>query len=239
MAHNKTHAALAREIRRHLRMHGSAEHAAGVQWFFKEAVKSRGWYAGDLRTYAREIHKRSLYDAAGLVEVAEILFESRVIEEKILAVLLLQRLVSGFSPDMFDRFECWLDRVETWADHDALAMFVLGPLLVKAPKRVTRVVAWTKSPIRWRRRAAAVTLIRGIGQGCFAREATRVAWLLRRDEDDMVQKGLGWLLRVWCKVRPDEAVPVVLRIRNDTARLVVRTACETLSPALRRTVMSK
>ena len=239
MTAHKTPAARAREIRRYLKEHGSAEHAAGVQWFFKESVKSHGWYTGDLRKYAREIHKGSLCDAPGLVEVAEILFDSRVLEEKILAVLLLQRLVRGFSPDMFDRFEGWLDKVESWADHDALTMCVLGPLLVESPKRVARVVAWAKSPLRWRRRAAAVTLIRGVGLGCFVREATRVAWLLRRDQDDMVQKGLGWLLRVWCKVRPEEAVPVVLRIRSDTSRLVVRTACETLSPARRRIVMGK
>jgi 3-methyladenine DNA glycosylase AlkD len=228
-----------RRIRRHLRDHGSAEHAAGVRWFFKEDVESHGWYTGDLRKYARELHKASSYDAATLVEVTEMLFDSRVLEEKLLAVLLVQRSLRTLPAGAFDRLERWLDRVESWADHDALTMFVLGPLLVESPAHVRTVVAWAKATSRWRRRAAAVTLIHGIQRGRFVREATLVARLLRRDQDDMVQKGLGWLLRVWCKVRPDEAIPVVLGIRTDTARLVVRTACETLSPARRRLVMGK
>ena len=42
-------AAVAAQIRNALRDSGSAEHAAGVQWFFKEEIKSHGWYTADLR----------------------------------------------------------------------------------------------------------------------------------------------------------------------------------------------
>ena len=155
-----------------------------------------------------------------------------------LAVFLVQCVLRRLQPTAFDRFERWLDRVESWADHDALTMFVLGPLLLEAPRRVSRLAAWAKAPGRWRRRAAAVTLIHGVRHGRFAREAARVARSLSGDGDDMVQKGLGWLLREWCKVNPDEAVPVVLSIRSETSRLVVRTACETLSPADRKRVLA-
>lgn len=37
--------AVAKEIRRALKRGGSREHAKGVQWFFKQEVKSHGWYS--------------------------------------------------------------------------------------------------------------------------------------------------------------------------------------------------
>ncbi|MGB6385594.1 MAG: hypothetical protein WBE52_03735 [Terriglobales bacterium] len=39
-------------IRRMLKNGGSADHATGVQWFFKEEIKSHGWYTAALRKAA-------------------------------------------------------------------------------------------------------------------------------------------------------------------------------------------
>src|SRR5580700_8525076 len=47
-----TAANVAADIRRLLKDGGTAEHAAGVQWFFKEEIKSHGWYTADLRRAA-------------------------------------------------------------------------------------------------------------------------------------------------------------------------------------------
>jgi 3-methyladenine DNA glycosylase AlkD len=66
-----------------------------------------------------------------------------------------------------------------------------------------------------------------------------VAARLVADRDDMVQKGLGWLLREWAKHDPGAAVPVLMAIRGRASRLVLRTACEKLSPALRQRVLAK
>jgi len=55
----------------------------------------------------------------------------------------------------------------------------------------------------------------------------------------MVQKGLGWLLREWAKHDPKAAVPVLMAIRGRASRLVLRTACEKLSPALREAVLGR
>jgi len=46
--HKLTPASIAAQIRRVLKDGGSASHAEGVQWFFKEEIKSRGWYTADL-----------------------------------------------------------------------------------------------------------------------------------------------------------------------------------------------
>ena len=228
-----------RGICRHLKARGSAEHAAGVQWFFKEQVRSHGWYAADLRRYARALHRDLAGDPARLLEVAESLFARPVLEEKATAVCMLQPSLYRFGNSEFSRFDRWLDAVVSWADHDALAMYLLGPLIAAEPSRVRRPATWATSPNRWRRRAAAVSLIHGIRRGAFAREATAITMQLLFDRDDMVQKGLGWLLREWAKHCPADAVPVLLQIRDRASRLVLRTGCEKLGPADRRRILGR
>src|ERR1700691_4915847 len=114
MPHPKTTpAAVAEHIRRALKDGGSAEHAAGVQWFFKDEIKSHGWYTADLRRAAvrarREIRKEHGLDF--LIEVADELFSGLVLEEKVAAVFLLEKLGHEFGGAEFNLFETWLDRV--------------------------------------------------------------------------------------------------------------------------------
>ena len=52
--------------------------------------------------------------------------------------------------------------------------------------------------------------------------------MLLPSDDDMVQKGSGWLLREAAKANPEQTVAYLMTIRDRTPRLVLRTACETL-----------
>jgi len=233
----KAPASIVRDIVAHLKAHGSPEHAAGVQWFFKEEVRSHGWYTADLRRYARVLHKELAPGQPLLLDVAERLFAGSVLEEKALAVTMLEPSLKRFGGAEFARFERWLGKVSSWADHDALAMYLIGPMMVAEPERAKRPLCWSSSPNRWRRRAAAVSLIHGIRRGLFYGEARAVTERLVADRDDMVQKGLGWLLREWGKYDPKAALPVLMDIRARAARLVLRTACETLTPAQRKHIL--
>jgi 3-methyladenine DNA glycosylase AlkD len=217
----------------------SAPHTAEVQWFFKEEIQSRGWYTDELRKLARRFTKVIKGDAglSYLIQIADNLFHDNVLEEKILAVLLLETSTKSMTRDDFKLFEGWLDRVSTWADHDALASYLLGEIMAADPKLSSHVFVWAKSPDRWHRRAAAVTLIRGIRYGLFESEIKRITTLLLHDDDLMVQKGLGWLLRVSAKCNPEFTVPLLMKIRKTAPRLVLRTSCETLSPKLRAEIL--
>jgi 3-methyladenine DNA glycosylase AlkD len=231
-------AAQVRAICRHLETHGSAEHAAGVQWFFKEEVRSHGWYTAPLRAYARTVHRALAADPAMLLAVADALFARPVLEEKVVAVTMVQPSLRRFGSAEFRRFGRWLACVSSWADHDALAMFLLGPLMANDPARARPVFRWARARDRWHRRAAAVSLIHGVRRGLFKAEATRITRALAADDDDMVQKGLGWLLREWGKLRPTETEPLLLEIRDRTSRLVLRTACERMPAAARERVLA-
>ena len=235
-----TPAAIAAQIRRVLKDGGSAEHAAGVQWFFKDEIKSHGWYTADLRRAAirsrRELKKE--YGIDFLVEVADHLFSGSVLEEKVAAVFLLEKLDAEFGDSQFKRFESWLDRISSWADHDGLVHSLIAPLVASKPSRTTAVFRWAKSKSRWHRRAACVALIRGARARMFFTEITRLSDLLLADQDDMVQKGLGWLLRETAKFDARRTVPYLMKIRAHAPRLVLRTACETLPEAIRRKILA-
>lgn len=240
MASKATPASVARQIRRALRAGGSSEHAKGVQWFFKDEIKSHGWYTAALRKAAvrsrREIRKEFGLDF--VIRVADELFSGVVLEEKVFAVFLLESLHTEFGDAEFRRFESWLARISSWADHDALVHYLIAPLIVAKPARISRVFRWAKSRKRWHRRAACVALIQGTRRKMFFSDITRLCTLLLSDEDDMVQKGLGWLLRETTKADAKRTVPYLMRIRTHTSRLVLRTACETLPSRLRRRVLA-
>ncbi|MGA8501594.1 MAG: DNA alkylation repair protein [Candidatus Sulfotelmatobacter sp.] len=234
-----TPAAVAVQLRRVLKNGGSAEHAAGVQWFFKDEIKSRGWYTADLRRAAvrfrREVRKEHGLDF--LIEVADRLFSGPVLEEKTAAVFLLEKLDGEFGDPEFNLFETWLDRISSWSDHDALVHDLIAPMVASKPARAKTVFRWAKSPNRWHRRAACVALIRGSRAKMFFPEITRLSDSLLADEDDMVQKGLSWLLRETAKFDAKRTVPYLMKIRGRAPRSVLRTACETLPPAVRKRVL--
>lgn len=236
-----TPAGVAAEIRAILRRDGSAEHAKGVQWFFKEEIKSHGWYAADLRRLARQ-YRQSIQKEFGLeflARVADRLFSSRVLEEKVFAVLLLENLTKNLDDSHFVLFESWLDRICSWADHDALVHYLIGPMIVSAPARAKKVFQWARSRHRWHRRAACVALIQGTRQRHFFFEITQISNLLLKDKDDMVQKGLGWLLRETAKADPKRTIPFLLKIRRQAPRLILRTACETLEASDKKRILLK
>jgi 3-methyladenine DNA glycosylase AlkD len=172
-----------------------------------------------------------------IVEVADKLFSGRNLEEKVFAVFLLEKQTQNLGDNEFQLFTSWLDRVSSWADHDALVHDVLAPMMVSDPRRGREVFLWAASPNRWRRRAACVALIRGTRERLFFPEIVRLSNQLLDDEDDMVQKGLGWLLRETAKADPRHTVPYLMKIRSRAPRLVLRTACETLSLPARKRVL--
>ncbi len=239
MAHG-TPAEIAAQIRRTLKDGGSAEHAAGVQWFFKDEIKSHGWYAADLRRAAVRF-RRTVREEHGLdfiIEVADDLFSGSVLEEKVAAVFLLEKLDAEFGDREFKLLESWLDRISSWADHDALVHSLIAPMVAARPVRAKAVFLWAKSPNRWRRRAACVALIRGARARMFFPEITKLSNLLLTDQDDMVQKGLGWLLRETAKFDAPRTVPYLMKIRAHAPRLVLRTACETLPAVVRKRILA-
>jgi len=200
----KTPTYIAAFIRRVIKDGGSAPHSVEVQRFFKEEVASRGWYTDELRKLAVRFRRQMVndYGMDFALEVGDKLFRGCVPEDKIFAVLMLQGQTESFGATEFKLFASWLDRVSSWADHDGLVHYLIGPMILDEPARSKVVLRWAKSRNRWHRRAAAVALIHSARKRTGFKQVMKVSNALLRDNDDMVQKGLGWLLREvrhgWC-----------------------------------------
>jgi 3-methyladenine DNA glycosylase AlkD len=178
------------------------------------------------------------YDFKFLTHVGDQLFSGAVLEEKVAAVFLLETLDSQCGDREFRMFESWLDRIGSWADHDGLVHYLIGPMVAAKPARMKFVFRWARSSDRWHRRAACVALIRGARAKMFFPEIVRLSDSLLGDQDDMVQKGLGWLLRETAKFDAGRTVPYLVKIRGRAPRLVLRTACETLPSAAKRKILA-
>jgi len=235
-----TSASVANGIRRALKAGGSPERSSGVQRFFREEVLSHGWRTADLRRAAlrwrREILQES--DLKFLLQVADHLFAGTINEDKNVAVLLLENITDKFGDEEFRLLESWLPRISNWSDHDALVHYLIAPMVVAKPARASRVFHWAKSRNRWFRRAACVALIQGARRKMLFSEIIRLSATLLSDEDDMVRKGLGWLLRETAKADVQRAVPYLMSIRERAPRLVLRTACETLPSTTRKAILT-
>ena len=235
----KTAAAWSQDLQQRLRAGGSPAVARSTQRFFTEPILCYGWKTAALRRFARR-SQREILAQAGLpllLEVADRLFSGRVTEEKNLAVLLLETRTRDFGDAEFRRFEGWLPRITNWSEHDALVHCLIGPLIAQDRRRVARAFLWTRSRDRWHRRAAAVSLIRATRRRLYFRDVLRLSGQLLSDEDPMVRRGLGWLLRETAKADPARTVPYLMRIRSRAPRLVLRTACETLPAGVRRRIL--
>ncbi len=241
MAAKATASAVAEQIRRTLKHGGSAKHAQGVKRFFKEEIQSYGWRTAALRRAVREYRSEILskHDFQFLTEVADELFAGSVLEEKAAGIFLLEELDAQCGSREFALFESWLDRVSSWADHDGLVHSLISPMIAAKPSRSRVVFRWAKSPDRWHRRAACVALIRGARARILFPEIARLSDLLLDDQDDMVQKGLGWLLREAAKADAQKTVPYLMKIRGRAPRLVLRTACERLSGVVKNKVLGE
>jgi 3-methyladenine DNA glycosylase AlkD len=237
--HEITPAYIAEHVRRVLKHGGSAAHAAGVQRFFKEEIQSRGWYTGKLRKVSVRFRRTILKECglAFLVKVADELFSGEVLEEKAFAVYLLENQIENLGDREFRLFEKWIGRISSWADHDALVHYLIAPLVAADRRRTKDVFRWAKSRDRWHRRAACVALIQGTRKKMFFPEIVRLSNFLLTDRDDMVHKGLGWLLRETAKADAKTTIPYLLGIRQRAPRLVLRTACETLPGAIKRKIL--
>lgn len=240
MMHPKPASYIAAHIRRVLKSGGSAPLSEDTQRFFQEYVANCGWRTADLRRLARRFSRHLIAEAGPqrVVDIADKLFTGKNNTEKSMAILMLENHVGKLGDAHFQLFEAWLPRITNWSDHDGLVHYLIGPMMVAKPARAARVFRWARSRNRWLRRAAAVALIQGARRHIFFPETKRVTVLLLQDDDDMVQKGLGWLLRETAKADPRKTVPYLVQIRPRLPRFVLRTACETLDRKTRSRILN-
>ena len=87
------------------------------------------------------------------------------------------------------------------------------------------------------RRASAVVLIYSVRKKQSLKDVFEVADSLLTDEDVMVQKGYGWMLKEASNKYPHEVFEYVMKHKRDMSRTALRYAIEKLPSQSRRQAM--
>ena len=178
-------------------------------------------------SFAKKLKKEKDFNTA--LKVADELYKSGVFEQAIVAESILKEFENYFDDLTFDRFDEWIDYIKNWANIDMLCGWLITPIILKNENKIKIIFKWTKSKNRWRRRAAAVALVKPVRKGIYLKQALRVAEKLIQDKDYMVQKGVGWLLKEAGGRFPDETMKFLIKWRPKISRLILCIASEKLS----------
>jgi len=211
------------------------------QRFFKEPVMLLGVKAADVKRIAAS-HFRQVKgkDKAEVFALCEQLLEQGYLEEAFVAFEWSYGLRKRFAPEDFAVFERWVDRyVDNWATCDSLCTHSLGCFVEMYPQFVENLHGWARADNRWLRRASAVTLILPARKGLFLKEAFELSDILLRDEDDMVQKGYGWMLKVASRSHQAEVFDYVMARRVQMPRTALRYAIEKMPAEMRVQAMKR
>jgi len=209
--------------------------------FFKEPVRSRGVRTTDTHTVARRYWTAvaPLGRSRGLA-LCEELYRNGYLEDGFVAADWAARLGPVLEPGDIHRFGTWVDRyIENWAACDSLCNHAVGDPVTRFPETVNVLKEWTHSRNRWMRRAAAVSLVVPAKRGFFLDDALAIADLLLVDDEDLVRKGYGWLLKEASRNHRDEVFAFVFARRATMPRTALRYAVELMPPDLRSAAMMR
>ena len=144
--------------------------------------------------HAAHNHEWSIDDAMAL---ADVLVQDRHLEAKSVGVELVAKYRRDFTPRLLPAWKRWLcdNHSANWATTDSICGLLIGPLIVDHPELGARLRVWAGDRNMWVRRAAIVGLIQRARRGESLDLVYEIARRLYADEEDLIQKAVGWALR--------------------------------------------
>lgn len=178
---------------------------------------SYGLTASQFRDMLKEYHsqfvKLSLEDR---MKLAAELLRDEVGELKHIGLHIISLSEKELGLKHFPYLEGLPEHFTSWSHVDHLSLGIIQPLLLKHRKETLVLLEeWCRSPVRWKRRASVVTFTRDIAKsGDFTEEVIDLCEKLIWDEEDIVQKGVGWALKDNLRSAPDRILPYIKDLRR-------------------------
>jgi 3-methyladenine DNA glycosylase AlkD len=213
----------------------------GAARFSREPVDTYGVRASEVQEIARQVYREvKNWPEPARERLASTLWKSGKLEECGIVVYVYRRFARQLGARHFKMFEGWIDHyVSSWAACDGVAAWLLAATLENEPKLISELDAWTRSRNRWKRRAAIVALLQEAKKGRHTSAVFRIADALIEDSDDLVRKGVGWVLKEAYPPKPAELLAFLLPRAAGAPRLVLRLAAEKMSAAHREALLSR
>lgn len=228
-------------IREELKASADDKTRRSFQRFFKEEVACYGVKADAVRRIAKKFWSEvRVFDKRKIFSFCEELFHSDYTEEAFVVSIWLPNLAEQLELSDLAIFETWIEKyVNNWAKCDSFCNHTVGGLIAKYPEAVSKLKRWAKSENRWLKRAAAVSLIIPAKKGGFLKEIFEISSMLLKDDDDMVQKGYGWLLKEASRKHQKEVLNYVLENRARMPRTALRYAIELMPNEFKAEAMKR
>ena len=239
------------EVRKEIKKNIDLEYKESVKRFFKkediEKAKEEGYSKSyGVRTpvlrkisakYFKGIKDKSKRE---IFKLCDELLKSGYSEERGIAFDWAYRLKEQYEPSDFGVFKSWLKKyVHSWGSCDDFCAHPFGEFIFRFPEFISDVKNWTDSKNRWFRRASAVIMIYSVRRKRNLKTIFQIADKLLLDEDDLVQKGYGWMLKETSNHYPKEVFDYVMKNKKEMPRTALRYAIEKLSPELKREAMKR
>lgn len=229
------------KIRRELKENIDEHTRESGQRFFKESVNIYGVKTALVSKIAKENYK-SIRDKskAEIFNLCEELWRSGYMEESFIACNWSYFIYKQYEPGDFAVFEKWVNNyVSNWASCDTLCNHTIGTFIEMYPEFLSSLKEWAKSNNRWVRRASAVSLIIPARQGKFLKDIFEIADILLPDQDDLVRKGYGWMLKEASRKNQSEVFDYIKKNKKTMPRTALRYAIEKMPAELKKEAMAK
>ena len=229
------------QIRADLKATTDPKTQKSFQRFFKEQVKYYGVKTETVGKIARKYWSRvKTLDKQAVFALCEELYSSDYTEEAFIVAFWLPEYLENLEPGDLATFKGWIERyINNWAKCDGFCNHTIGDLIQKYPEAAAEVQSWAKSENRWLKRASAVSFIVPAKKGLFLEDAFEICDVLLMDEDDMVQKGYGWLLKEESRKHQTKVFDYVVKNRKLMPRTALRYAIELMPRELKEEAMKK
>ncbi len=228
-----------KEIRRFLKANADQAIVKKYSIYFKEGYDAYGVAFDKLGPKIDEWFGlcREKLDRKQLLALCENLLKTGKLEEISIALGFMERLRGEYNKTLFNTVGRWFEKyIINWAHCDSACHAIVYSFLIDNVVGFKDLLAWADSPHRWKRRAAAVTMVKDFYKGGTANvtQALQVSRKLILDPERVVQQGVGWLLREAWKKSPKKVEDFLLKWKDQAPRLIIQYATERIDKEKRK-----
>jgi len=203
---------------------------------------SYGLKASDFRRILKEFRPQFLeLSFQQRMDLASRLLQEHIGELGHVGLHIISLSIKDLEPKHFACLEDLPEHFRSWSHVDHLSLGVMQPLLWRYRKETLALLEeWSRSPIRWKRRASVVTFVRKVAKsGEFTKEVIHLCENLIWDDEDIVQKGVGWALKDNLRSAPDRIFPYIKDLRRrGVSSMIMLYAIRDLRGAKRQEVLA-
>ncbi|MCK4438054.1 DNA alkylation repair protein, partial [Candidatus Bathyarchaeota archaeon] len=172
---------LAERIMAEIREASDPERETQLRRYFREPIETHGLTSQQSKDIARKYYPEVKGDLEKAMSLTGELMSRRNLSYSSVALRMLERFSRRLEPSHFPVFDGWVEYLTNWATTDHLCTKIIAEAVKKNPGLVERLLEWTGADNRWRRRAAAVSLIPLARRGEMLGDVFRVADRLMTD----------------------------------------------------------